>query len=242
MPLNIEVTQFPNGIGTVKDNDVLNAVPLPTPGVGALSVEDFGSDSNFAALWATTVIGAGAVETYPISASGVLTSTSAGAATDGLKQAANGAGAIVDAFNFVVGVAAWFGIRFRIDDPTNTILLFGLIPAAATVAPADGVYFRSADVTADLELVAENTSVEVATNLGTLAADTWYEAGFHWDGIDKISGQFTGPDGVVGGGGTVIPGASLPAVGLQPTFLFSAGAGAGAKVLDVDYVLFGGSR
>jgi hypothetical protein len=38
MPLNIEVTQFPNGIGTVKDNSVLNAVPVPIPG-GAFAFE-----------------------------------------------------------------------------------------------------------------------------------------------------------------------------------------------------------
>lgn len=241
MPLNIEVTQFPNGVGTAKDNSVLNAIPLPGP-AGHLTIEDFGPGSLLGGVWAGTAIGAGATPTYPLSSSGVLRQTSAGAATDGNKFEADAGGEQSDSFGFSVGEEAWYGIRFRIDDPINTILIFGFIPDAATVTPADGVYLRSADVTGVLELVAENTSVEVATNLGTLEADTWYEAAFYWDGIDKISGQFTGPDGVVGGGGTVLPAASLPAVGLLPGFLFSAGAGAGAKILDVDWVLFGGSR
>jgi hypothetical protein len=63
----------------------------------------------------------------------------------------------------------------------------------------------------------------------------------YWDGIDKVSGQFTGPDGVIGGGGTIIPGANLPAVGLSPTVTVAEGAAA-AVTADLDYVLFGGSR
>jgi hypothetical protein len=242
MPLNIEVTQFPNGVGTAKDNSVLNAVPLPLPNA-QLSIEDFDALTLRDILWTATVIGAGVVQTFPLSSSGVIRAVSAGAATDGQKLEATGDGLVSDNVGFSVGQEIWYGIRFRIDDPVNTILIFGFIPDAATVSPADGVYLRSDDVSDVLNLISENNgAAQSLTALGTLAADTWYEASIYWDGIDKVSGQFTGPDGVVGGGGNLIPGANLPAVGLLPEFLFSAGAGAGAKTLDVDYILFGGSR
>lgn len=240
MPLNIEVTQFPNGVGTAKDNSVLSSLPLPGPNV-ALAVEDFGQDTKIAD-WTDLAIGAGVGgDVFPLSANGVLQQVSAGAATDGNKLSLQLAGA--DTYSLAVGTESWYGIRFRIDDPTNTILVFGFTIAAQTVTPLDGVFLQSDDLTNDLKLVsiaAAGGTSEVI--LGALEDDTWYEAAFYWDGIDKISGQFAGPDGVIGGGGNIIPGANLTAVGLNPGFLFSDGADAAAKTLDVDYVLFGGSR
>jgi len=241
MPLNIEVTQFPNGIGTAGDNSVLNAIPLPGP-LALLSIEDFGPYTLRDILWTATAIGAGVTQTFLLSSAGVQRQVSAGAATDGNKLQADGDGLFTDTFELAVGQEAWYGIRFRTDDPIQNILLFGFWPAVGTVAPTDGVYLRSDDGSAVLNLISENNgAAQSLTALGTLEADTWYEAAFYWDGIDKISAQFTGPDGVIGGGGTVIPGANLPAVGTLPSYLFSAGEAA-AKTLDVDWVLFGGSR
>ena len=241
MPLNIEVTQFPNGIGTQKDNSVLTSIPLPGPNAGALSVEDFGSDTGIAD-WTDTVIGSGVGgDVFPIGANGVLQQVSAGAATDGNKLHIALAGA--NNFALAVGIEAWYGIRFRISDALNTILVFGLSLAADTVAPADGVFLNSADVSTDLNLTSVATAGGTSTTvLGALADDTWYEAAFFWDGIDKISGQFVGPDGVVGGGGNLLPGANLTALGMNPGFLFYDGVDGAAKTLDVDYVLFGGTR
>lgn len=241
MPLNIEVTQFPNGVGTAKDNSVLNAVPLPLPNAAALSVHDFAADEDMGD-WTDLAIGAGvAGDVFPLSSSGVLQQVSAGAATDGNKLTMQLSGQ--DVFGIAVGTEAWFGIRFRISDPLNTILVFGFTPFDETVAPLDGVFLRSDDVSAALNLVSIAAAGGTSeTELGTLEADTFYEAAIYWDGIDKVSGQFSGPDGVIGGGGTVIPGVNLTAVGLNPGFLFSDGVDGAAKTLDVDYVLFGGSR
>lgn len=240
MPLNITVTQFPGGVGNAKDNSVLNAVPLPLPNA-QLAVEDFGQDTQIAD-WTDLVIGAGVVgDAFPLSSSGVLQQVSNGAATDGNKLSLQLAGA--NTFGIAVGAEAWFGIRFRISDALNSILVFGFSLAADTVAPADGVFLQSDDLTGVLKLVSVATAGGTSeVDLGTLDDDTWYEASLYWDGIDKVSGQFVGPDGVVGGGGTIIPGANLTAVGMNPGFLFSDGADAAAKTLDVDYVLFGGSR
>jgi len=238
--LNIEVTQFPGGIGNQKDNSVMNSLPVPGPNV-SLSVQDFSMGEDYASVYNATVIGAGAALTNPFSVSGILRGVTVGAATDGLKLAAN-LGSDDDAFQFVVGKEVWFGARVNSDDILDTIYLLGFIPEAATVAPADGVFFRKADASLDLEIVSRNTGVEVATVIGQLAPSTDYELAFYYDGIDKVAAQFTGPDGVIGGGGTVLPGALLPAVGLQPSVVFSRGAVAAATTVDLDYVLFGGSR
>lgn len=239
MPLDIEVTQFPNGVGTAKDNSILNAVPQPLPNAFH-HVEDFGPNTQVAD-WTDLAIGAGVGgDVFPDSANGVLQQVSAGAATDGNKLSLQ----LDGGNNFLISTAgrAWFGIRFRTDDPVENILVFGFSLAADTVAPGDGVFLRCADGSGVMEIVSVNSgAAESAADLGTLEADTWYEAALYWDGIDKVSGQFVGPDGVVGGGGNIIPGANLPSAGLTPGFLFSAGEAA-AKTLDVDYVLFGGSR
>lgn len=239
--LNIEVTQFPGGVGNQKDNSVLNSLPVPGPNV-ALSVEDFGQTTLFDTLWTVTALGGGSVPSNPLSSSGILRQTSAGAATDGAKAEATAGASQSDTFEFLVGVEAWFGMRVNINDVVNTLLSFGFIPDAATVAPADGVFLRSVDGTRDLEIVSRNTNVEVATVLGQLQDATDYDIAFYWDGIDKVSAQFVGPDGIIGGGGTVLPGALLPAVGLLPHFLYARGAAVGVSILDVDYIFFGGSR
>ena len=241
MPLNIEVTQFPNGIGTVKDNSVLSSLPLPTPAVD-LGFDDCGAASLLDLIATGTVIGAGAVLSQLAGfASGVRRYTTAGADGDGLAIGFDQATAAPD--NMVVNAApVWFGLRFRVDDPVEFTLLAGFFPDASALAPTDGIFLRCADATGVLEIVSvAAAAAESATALGTLQADTWYEAAFYYDGIDKVAAQFSGPDGVIGGGGNVIPGANLTAIQVQPSINFAAGE-AVAKNFDLDWVLFGGAR
>ena len=241
MPLNIEVTQFPNGIGTVKDNSVLNAVPVPIHG-GAFAFDDLDQNSLFLTNWEAVVIAGGVTVTRPLSASGLLRQVTGGAGTDGNEYNATEGGVAPDVFETAVGAEAWFGARLMIDVADLSTLILGFVPEASAIAPADGVYIRKASGATLVELVVENNgAAQSVVSLGNIEADTWYEFALYWDGIDKVSAQFTGPDGVVGGGGNIIPGANLPAVGLSPTVTVAEGAAA-AVTADLDYVLFGGSR
>jgi hypothetical protein len=79
MPLNIEVTQFPNGIGTVADNNILNGVPGPLPNNGAIIVEDFTGGENYADHWTNVTVGAPAVAAILASSNGVVRFTTPGA-------------------------------------------------------------------------------------------------------------------------------------------------------------------
>lgn len=240
MPLNIEVTQFPNGIGTVKDNNVLSAVPVPIPG-GALAFDDLGQNSLFLTNWEAVAIAGGVTVTRPLSASGLLCQVTGGAGLDGNEYNATEGGVAPDTFGFVLGTEAWFGARFTIDVADLSTLILGFVPEGSAIAPADGVYIRKASGATLMELVVENNgAAQSVISLGDIQADTDYEVGIFWDGIDKVSAQFSAA-GVIGGGGALLPGANLPAVGLSPTVTVAEGAAA-AVTMDLDYVLFGGSR
>jgi hypothetical protein len=241
MPLNIEVTQFPNGIGTRKDNSVLIGVPSPID-LAMSSFDDLGQGSNFLANFSATAIAGGVTVTRPLSSSGVLRQVTGGAGGDGNEYNGDDGAAAVDSFEFATGREAWYAARVMIDVVNLSTLILGFVPNSSAIAPADGVYIRKASGATLVELIVENNgTAQSAVDLGNIAADTWYEFALFWDGIDKVSAQFTGPDGVVGGGGNIIPGANLPSVGLDPTVTVQENAAA-AVTMDLDYVLFGGSR
>ncbi len=240
MPLNIEVTQFPNGIGTVKDNNVLNAVPVPIPG-GAFAFDDLDANSLFLTNWEATAIAGGVTVSRPISASGLLRQVTGGNGLDGNEYNATEGGVAPDIFEIAVGQEAWFGARLSLDVVNLSTLILGFVPEASAIAPADGVYIRKASGATLVELVVENNgAAQSVISLGNIEADVFFEFGLYWDGIDKVSAQFSA-DGVIGGGGSLLPGANLPAVGLSPTVTVAEGAAA-AVTADLDFVLFGGSR
>lgn len=240
MPLNIEVTQFPNGIGTVKDNNVLNAVPVPIPG-GAFAFDDLDQNSLFLTNWEAVVIAGGVTVTRPLSASGILRQVTGGAGGDGNEYNATEGGAAPDVFETAVGAEAWFGARLSLDVANLSALILGFVPEGSVLTPVDGVYIRKASGATLVELVVENNGTSLSViSLGNIEADVVYEFGLYWDGIDKVSAQFSA-EGVIGGGGSVLPGVNLPAAGLSPTVTIAEGAAA-AVTMDLDYVLFGGSR
>lgn len=240
MPLNIEVTQFPNGIGTVKDNNVLSAVPVPIPG-GAFAFDDLDQNSLFLTNWEAVAIAGGVTVTRPLSASGLLRQVTGGAGLDGNAYHATEGGVAPDVFAIAVGQEAWFGARLTLDVADLSTLILGFVPEASAIAPTDGVYIRKASGATLVELVVENNgTAQSVISLGNISADVLFEFGIYWDGIDKVSAQFSA-EGVIGGGGALLPGANLPAVGLSPTVTVAEGAAA-AVTADLDYVLFGGSR
>lgn len=240
MAQNIQVTQFPDGLGTVRDNNLLASLPVPVPGVASF-FDDLDAGSNIDAIATQTALAAGVTQSQLAGfASGVRRFSTAGADGDGNAIGFDQATNFAD--NMVVNVAeTWLGIRFRVDDPVEFTLLAGFFEDGAALAPADGIFLRCADGSGVLEIVAVAAAGgTTAANLGTLSADTWYEAHLYCD-LTNVSGQFIGPGGIVGGGNTIVPGANLTAVQVQPNVNFAAGEAA-VKNFDLDYVLFAGGR
>lgn len=236
MPLNIEVTQFPNGIGTVGDNSVLNGVASPLPIGGAAVVEDFTGGENYLDHWSNVAIVAPAVAAVLGSSSGVVRFTTPGVAAQGSALEANAAGTLIDGFLVQAGVPAWIAARLDIADPVVNEFLLGFVPGGSGAAPADGVYLSSVAGSGDVNIIVDGVAQETQL-VGTLAAGPtgFIDIALYWDGI-VAAAQFPG------GGGSFIPAvANLPAVGLNPTLTLVEGAG-GATTFDVDWLAFGGGR
>ena len=238
MPLNIEVTQFPGGIGTVGDASVLNGVASPLPIGGAAVVEDFTGGENYLDHWSNVAIGAPAVPTVLLDSAGVLRLTTPGVATQGSSLEADGATTLVDGFTVQAGVPAWIAARLDIADPVVNEWLLGFVPGASGVTPPDGLYLFSAAGSGDVNIIIENNAAAQETQLvGTLGAGATGQivVALAWDGL-VASAQFPG------GGGSFIPAvANIPAIGLNATLAVVEGAG-GATTFDVDWLAFGGGR
>ena len=236
MPLNIEVTQFPGGIGDAADDSILNGVGSPLNANGSVAIEDFSGGENYLDHYSNVAIGGAAVASVFISPNGVVRFTTPGVATQGSALEADAATTHVDGVAIDAGVPAWITARISIADAVVNGFLLGFVPGASAFAPAAGVYLQSIAASGDVNLIVEGAAQEVQL-IGTLApgATGFIDIALFWDGI-KASGQFPG------GGGSFIPNpANLPAVGLNATLTMIEGAG-GATTFDVDLLAFGGSR
>lgn len=238
MPLNIEVTQFPNGIGTVGDNSVLNGVALPLPVNGAVQVEDFVGGTDYSAAWTVTAIGGGVTPSFVLSSNGILRLTTGAVAGDGASVEADGGGNFVDAFVVQQGVPAWIAARVDLSDAIDSTFILGFVPAGSALAPTDGVYLISAAGSGDVDLIVENSgAAQESVNVATLSAGATglVEVALYWDG-EKASAQ------IAGGGNSLVPdSANIPTVGTNATLTAAAGA-AGAITADADWIAFGGGR
>jgi len=238
MPLNIEVTQFPNGIGDAADNSILNGVGSPLNANGSVSLEDFSGGENYLDAYSNVAIGGAAVASVFISPSGVVRFTTPGVATQGSALEADAATTHVDGFAVSAGVPAWMTARLDIADPVVNAFQLGFVPGASALAPADGLYLQCLAATGDVFLIIENNGTAQESQLvGTLGvgATGFIDIALYWDGI-VAAAQFPG------GGGSFIPNAAnIPAVGLNGTLTMVEGAG-GATTFDVDSLAFGGSR
>lgn len=236
MPLNIEVTQFPNGIGDAGDNSVLNGVGSPLNVNGSVAMEDFSGGENYLDHYTNVAITAPAVASVQPSANGVVRFTTPGVATQGTALEANGATTHVDGFFIAAGVPGWITTRINMLDAVVNAFILGFVPGGSAFAPAAGVYLVSAAASGDVNLIVEGAAQEIQL-VGTLAAGPtgFIDISLFWDGL-KASAQFPG------GGGSFIPSpANLPAVGLNGTLTMVEGAG-GATTFDVDSLAFGGGR
>lgn len=236
--LNIEVTQFPNGVGTVRDDNVLNGVESPLGLLGSNVFEDFSGGENYLDHWTNVTVGGPAVATVLANAAGVVRFTTPAVATQGTALEANAATTQVDGVLVSAGVPSWITARLDMDEPVVNAFQLGFVPGASALAPADGLYLQCLAATGDVFIIIENNGAAQETQLvGTLAAGPtgFIDIALYWDGI-VAAAQFPG------GGGSFIPAtANIPAVGLNATLTMIEGAG-GAATFDVDYIAFGGGR
>lgn len=193
--------------------------------------------------WLRTVVEAGAGDSTALVSDafgGVLTITTAGNEDDGVMVQWQGGMAtsdVAETFKFTAGKELFFACRFQMSDVTQSDFICGLAIADTTPLDAsDGVFFLKSDGSASLSLVSKIvTPVTASDALATLVADTWYEFGYHYNGVDAINAyQGGGTDGTwnfVGSVGIT----ALPTTELAVTFGFQNGEAA-AKTCLFDWI------
>lgn len=153
--------------------------------VGA-NVRKWGFDGSHGVVSTTTMAGTtvsvtnGTLVTADSTSGGAVVLTVAGAEDDQVT---------LQSFSEIAYFAqkwpAYFGIKFQHVDPTQTDIHFGWIIRDTDIAGgvSDGIYLRSADASAALNLVLEKNSTESTTTIvSTLAAATDYTVELYYDG------------------------------------------------------------
>lgn len=148
------------------------------------------------------------------------------------------AASVAETFKFTAGKELFFAARFQlVADVTDEAFIIGLAVAdTSPISAVDGVYFQKADGSTTLSLVSSITGpTTLSDGIATLVAATWYEFGFHYNGVDAINAyQGGGQDGTWNFVGSVGIGA-LPTTELAVTIGLLSGA-TGDKTALVDWI------
>jgi len=143
-----------------------------------------------------------------------------------------------ECWQFVSCYPLYGEIRFQVDNAVESDFWFGYIDTHSWFTlPNDYAVFHKDDGTALLNFATANTGVPTnTTGFSTLAEDTWYRLGIHWDGDGTVryflfqDGNF--PQTVLATGSHTT---NIPAVVM--TFGFGIRTGEDAdRTLSVDYV------
>ena len=247
--LNGVPTCFPNGVTNAQPGSFGAGVPFPYPAQYYSWFSDF---DNFNALttgsadWVLTGTNVAVANAQVSDAeNGVLSFATAAADADGIFAQWHGGNATTDVaetFKFTAGKELWCSARFALSDVTDEAFLIGLAVADTTPIDAvDGVFFRKADLSTTLQLVSTITGpTSVSANLLTMVAATFYEVGYHYNGIDTVRAFLRGSDGTWNSVGSVNVSA-LPTTELAVTMALLNGS-AGAKTASIDYLFIAKER
>lgn len=223
--------RFPGGVTTVRATDPLGDFGLPDPTKWHVFFDDF--DRYAAGEWAinTTEAGTGsATEALTDADGGVLLITNDDADND-----ADHFQKVGESFLMEAGKKAFFKIRFKTSNATQSDLQFGLIVTDSSPLDAtDGIYFLKADDAATAVLVCRKNATTGSTStsaITTLADDTWTTWAWAYDGKGNIE-AFVNDAHVAT---LAAPADYLPDTELTVSFCIVNGS-AGAKTLSLDYV------
>jgi hypothetical protein len=219
-------TRFPGGVTNVAKTTNTGNYGLPDPSSWHSYFDDF--DYYTAGNWTVTNAATGTIALTDADG-GVLLVTNNTGATDSITLQKVGASFLLEA-----GKPALFKARVKASDATQCTLVLGLcITDTTPIDATDGIFFTKADdVTAITALCRKNaTTGSTSLAAGTLTTD-FITLGWYYDGKSTVTVYVN--DVSVGS----MDGSSsfLPDTELTPTIFFANGS-AGAKNLQVDYLL-----
>lgn len=115
---------------------------------------------------------------------GILTVTNA-AADDANTFIQTGS----EIYTFNTGKELWFETRAKVNDATQSDLIFGLVVRdTSPLVNTSGVYFIKNDDVATIDFVSRSSSSAIQTDsaIATLSSSTYYRFGFYYDGKSKL--------------------------------------------------------
>ena len=202
--------------------------PLPGDLSAHVFFDDF--DRFAAAEWTITTTEGGsgsATEALTNADNGVLLITN-----DNADDDADFFQKVGESFKFETGYRAWFAMRFKVSDATQSDVVMGLqITDTTPLAVSDGVYFIKSDGDTMFDfVVTKDSSATTSAEVATLEDDTWMVLGFYYDGASLLVPYVNGQPG------TPVAITNLPD-DEELTVSFGCQAGeAAVKSLSVDYV------
>ena len=225
-------TRFTSGVATVDANEPLGNYPFPDPfhssgssGLGSVSyVNDFntliGTDFTTTGTSSTFALGNGVGGVAVLTPGGTTTATATYKPATFLQLTA--------------GNKFWYVVRFKASAVSGTKAFYAGLRAGS--ATTDGLWFAKAASSTSLDLVSTvgSTATTLVTGVATMAADTYVDVAFYYDGLDLL----------VYSNDNVVARVSSPTIGssatnltnalLSPVFQITPTA---TDTLTIDYVL-----
>jgi len=198
-------TLFPNGVSNAAVGSFGAGVPMLWPPQYYTWFDDFDAfrldtATDPVAYGDWLVSGTGGSAAVSDAFGGILAISSGASDTNAFYAQWQGgnAGSVAETFTFEAGKELWFAARFAlVADVTDEAFIIGLAVAdTSPIDAADGVFFLKADGAATLALVSRiATPVSASDTILTMVAGTYYEVGFHYNGIDAIKAYLGNSDG-----------------------------------------------
>lgn len=230
-------SRFTSGVATVDAQYPLGQYPFPDPfhTSGSVGLDTVSYANDFFTVGSTTLDWTltGVSSTFAITdgLGGVALVTPGGASTVTTVAGAH------NGFQFVAGQAFWYLCRIKVNAVTSTkSFLFGL-QTGTSATSTDGIWFVKPASSTSLNLVSRvgSTSTTVVTGVTTVAADTYVDVGFYYNGADVLVyssdvlvARITAP--TIGSSATTLTNALL-------TPVFQTSPTATTDTLSIDYVL-----
>jgi len=174
------VSRFTSGVSTEVPQSLWGSFYAPSPMKGYSYANDF---STYAAGdWTVTSTNSGTSALID-GEGGQLALTTGATATN--YQANE---LVKKSFYMVTGYRHWFQISFKLSDTAHTAFQAGWVDTlSGPLTPASGVYFSKTDASTTLNLILNSASTTSTIAVGTIAASTWYNVGWYYDGASNPS-------------------------------------------------------
>lgn len=176
------VTLFPNGVSNAAANSYADKADLPIPDPTKF-IEYFNDFMNYVASdWVVTDVGAATQALQDSLGGALLLTNAAGDDNSSFLQL------VGEAFQWASDKQMWFKARLATDDAADSDIVIGLqITDTTPLDVTDQIAFVKSDGVATVDfLIEKDDTATTLSNVATMAADTFIELAFYYDGESRF--------------------------------------------------------